>query len=77
MNEQLVVREKKALELVPMSRTKFRELLESGAIPSFHVGRARFIPFDGLKNWVTKSVTDQACSRPTKTSAAGLRSPRH
>jgi excisionase family DNA binding protein len=65
MDEQLVIREKRALELVPMSRTKFRELLESGEVPSFHVGRARLIPLDGLRKWVIESVANQSSADRT------------
>lgn len=51
-NEPLLYREQDALKVLGLGRTKLRQLLVSGEIPSFHVGRARLIPADGVRAWI-------------------------
>jgi excisionase family DNA binding protein len=67
MAEQpLAYRPKQALQVFPAGRTVLYELIRSGEIPSFKVGRARFITHADLVAWMERSVEEQ---RSNKTSA--------
>jgi len=44
VDQRIAYRPDEALEVLPVGRTLFYELLRSGAIPSFKIGKARFIP---------------------------------
>ena len=54
--EKLLLRESEARAVVGLGKTKFYELLASGAIPSFKVGRARVVPTSALRQWIADQL---------------------
>ncbi|HCA88562.1 MAG TPA: DNA-binding protein [Streptomyces sp.] len=42
-----------------LSRTKLYDLIRSGDLPSFTVGRARRIPTDGLSSYMRKRIEEE------------------
>jgi hypothetical protein len=56
MAEPLAYRPAEALQVFPIGRTALYELLKTGEIESFRVGRARFIPAGALsRTWTGSS----------------------
>ena len=60
--ERIAYRPAEALEKLPIGRTVFYELLRSGEIASFRVGRARFIPHEALIDFMHRSLDEQKAS---------------
>ena len=52
MSEQLAYTISQALERVPIGRSKFYELISSGAVRSIKIGDRRLIPADALAELV-------------------------
>jgi excisionase family DNA binding protein len=59
MVDRIASRPDEALEVFPAGRTLFYELLRSGEIPSFKIGKARFIPRQGLVDYVERATKEQ------------------
>ena len=56
MAERLSCRPAEVRELIGIGRTKLRELLATGEIESFSVGRARLVSRATLERWVSQST---------------------
>lgn len=56
MTERLSYRPAEVRKLIGIGRTKLRELLSSGEIESFSVGRARLVSRTAIERWVTQST---------------------
>ena len=56
--ERLLLRVETAAELCDMGRSKFWELVMSGAIGSIKIGRSRRIPATELKAWIERQQQD-------------------
>ena len=54
--QRIAYRPAEALRVFPIGRTLLNELLSSGKIKSFTVGRARFIPHDALVAFMNESL---------------------
>jgi excisionase family DNA binding protein len=68
-SEQILLKPKKAFELLDISRSTGYALIASGEIPSIRIGRAVRVPVEGLKNWIRRqtdkrnsSINDEAPS---------------
>jgi excisionase family DNA binding protein len=59
VDQRIAYRPDQALEVLPVGRTLFYELLRSGAVPSFKIGKARFIPRQGLVDYVERATREQ------------------
>jgi excisionase family DNA binding protein len=59
MVDRIAYRPDEALEVLPVGRTLFYELLRSGEIPSFKIGKARFIPRQSLVDYVERAIKEQ------------------
>jgi excisionase family DNA binding protein len=57
--ERIAYRPDEALEVLPVGRTALYELLRSGDVPSFKIGKSRFIPRQGLIEYVERSAKEQ------------------
>ena len=57
--EPLAYRPEQVLQAFPIGRTALYELLASGEIESFRVGRARFIPRQALLDFFERSIAEQ------------------
>ena len=53
---KLVYRVAEAMWVTGLNRNKVYELIRSGELPSYTVGSARYIPADGLREWVRKQT---------------------
>jgi hypothetical protein len=42
------------------SRSRVFELMASGELPSFRIGRSRFVPVDGLRAYIARQSQDAA-----------------
>jgi excisionase family DNA binding protein len=54
--EQMLLKPKRAFELLDISRSKGYALIASGELPSIRIGRAVRVPVDGLKDWVKRQT---------------------
>jgi excisionase family DNA binding protein len=59
MAEQLAYRPDQLLREFPIGRTLLYELLASGELPSFRIGRARFIPRQAVLEYMERSISEQ------------------
>ena len=59
MVERIAYRPDEALEMLPVGRTALYELLRSGDIPSFKIGKSRFIPRQGIVDYVERATKEQ------------------
>jgi excisionase family DNA binding protein len=59
MVERIAYRPDEALEVLPVGRTALYELLRKGAIPSFKIGKSRFIPRQGIVDYVERATKEQ------------------
>ncbi|MEU4235109.1 helix-turn-helix domain-containing protein [Nonomuraea sp. NPDC026600] len=59
MNEAIAYRPAQALTVFPIGRTLLFEMIKSGEIESFTVGRARFIPRASLVAFVERQLASQ------------------
>jgi excisionase family DNA binding protein len=57
--DPLAYRPAEALEVFPIGRTALYELLRSGEIESFRVGRARFIPRRSLVAYMERQLSEE------------------
>jgi excisionase family DNA binding protein len=57
--DPLTYRPAEALEVFPIGRTALYELLRSGEIESFRVGRARFIPRRSLVAYMERQLSEE------------------
>ena len=69
LSDRLAVRPDEACKLVSMSRARFYQLLQSGEIPSFTVGRMRLINVEALRQWM------DGRSPPSDATSTGRRRP--
>jgi excisionase family DNA binding protein len=53
---QILLKPKRAFELLDISRSTGYALIASGELPSVRIGRAVRIPVDGLKAWVKQRI---------------------
>jgi len=58
--EKLLLRPKKAFELLDIGRSTGYAMIASGELPSIRIGRAVRIPVDGLKDWVKRQAEKNA-----------------
>lgn len=56
--EQILLKPKRAFELLDISRSTGYALIASGELPSVRIGRAVRVPVDALREWV-KRQTEQ------------------
>jgi excisionase family DNA binding protein len=54
--EQILLKPKKAFELLDISRSTGYAMIASGALPSVRIGRAVRVPVDGLREWVKRQT---------------------
>ena len=54
--ERLLLREAEARAAIGLGKTKFYELLGSGAIESFKIGRVRVIPATSIERWIADQL---------------------
>jgi excisionase family DNA binding protein len=59
MAEPLAYRPAEALQVFPIGRTALYELLKTGEIESFRVGRARFIPRRSLVAYMDRQLSEE------------------
>jgi excisionase family DNA binding protein len=59
MAEQIAYRPEQLLEKFPLGRTKLYELIASGELPSFQIGRARFVSHQDLMDFIERALTEQ------------------
>ncbi len=55
--EQILLKPKKAFELLDISRSTGYAMIASGELPSIRIGRAVRVPVDALKQWVERQTT--------------------
>jgi excisionase family DNA binding protein len=58
--ERIAYRPAEALQVFPIGRSLLYELLRTGEIASFRVGRARFIPRQSLLDYMERQLTEAA-----------------
>jgi excisionase family DNA binding protein len=59
MVEVIAYRPAEALQVFPLGRSLLYELLRTGEIASFRVGRARFIPRQSLLEYMERQLTEE------------------
>jgi excisionase family DNA binding protein len=57
--EAIAYRPAEALEVFPIGRSALYELLRTGEVQSFRVGRARFIPRQSLLDFMERQLTEE------------------
>jgi excisionase family DNA binding protein len=62
MSEHLLLTVEAAAERIQIGRTRFYELMDSGAIESVHIGRSRRIPVEALTSYVNSLRTESAAA---------------
>jgi excisionase family DNA binding protein len=62
--EQLAYRPEQILQRFPIGRTALYELIASGELPSFKIGRARFVTRQDLLDFMDRSVAEQSTKTP-------------
>jgi excisionase family DNA binding protein len=61
--EQILLKPKRAFELLDISRSTGYAMIASGELPSVRIGRAVRVPVDALKQWVkqqTRETNDES-----------------
>lgn len=56
--EQILLRPKRAFELLAISRSTGYAMIASGELPSIRIGRAVRVPVDALKQWVERQTVN-------------------
>jgi excisionase family DNA binding protein len=56
--EQILLKPKKAFELLAISRSTGYALIASGKLPSVRIGRAVRVPVAALKQWVEQQTNN-------------------
>ncbi len=74
MDDTIAITPSEAARRVGISRTKLYELLASGEVPSFTLGRARRIPVDGLREFVKRAASAANADGSQETDRDRLRS---
>ena len=59
MEERFAVSVDEAAQLLGVGRSTLWQLVTSGEIPSFTIGKRRLIPLDALRRWIAER-TEQA-----------------
>jgi excisionase family DNA binding protein len=54
--EQILLKPKKAFELLDIGRSTGYALIASGELPSVRIGRAVRVPIEGLREWVKRQT---------------------
>lgn len=54
--EKLLLRPKKAFELLDIGRSTGYAMIASGELPSVRIGRAVRVPVDALKQWIERQT---------------------
>ena len=57
MSDPLLLRPTEAARLLGISRSKLYELLNSGEIPTLHIGRSVRIPLAALHSWIESRLS--------------------
>jgi excisionase family DNA binding protein len=57
--EAIAYRPSEALQVLPIGRSALYELLRTGEVESFRVGRARFIPRRSLLDFMERQLTEE------------------
>jgi excisionase family DNA binding protein len=57
-SEKILLKPKRAFELLDIGRSTGYAMIASGELPSVRIGRAVRVPVDGLREWV-KRQTDK------------------
>jgi excisionase family DNA binding protein len=57
--EAIAYRPAEALQVFPIGRSALYELLRTGEVASFRVGRARFIPRQSLLDFMERQLADE------------------
>ena len=57
--EAIAYRPSEALQVLPIGRSALYELLRTGEVESFRVGRARFIPRQSLLDFMARQLTEE------------------
>lgn len=55
-SQKLLLRPKKAFELLDIGRSTGYAMIASGELPSVRIGRAVRVPVDALKQWVERQT---------------------
>ena len=55
--EKLLLRPKKAFELLDIGRSTGYAMIASGELPSVRIGRAVRVPVDALKQWIERQTS--------------------
>ena len=55
-SEKLLLKPKKAFELLNIGRSTGYAMIASGELPSVRIGRAVRVPLDALKQWVERKT---------------------
>lgn len=58
--KKLLLTVREAAARLSLGRSKFLELLYSGAIPRVYIGRAVRVPAAALEEWVARQVAEEA-----------------
>lgn len=61
--EQILLKPKRAFELLDISRSTGYALIASGELPSVRIGRAVRVPVDALKEWVERQTNKEGEKR--------------
>lgn len=56
--EQILLRPKRAFELLDISRSTGYAMIASGELPCVRIGRAVRVPVEALKEWVKRNTTN-------------------
>ena len=67
--DKLAVRPTEAGEALGLSRTRIYQLVQSGEIPSFRIGRSVRIPTSALEHWLEKKTKEEDEARCRYSSA--------
>jgi len=59
-SEKILLRPKRAFELLDIGRSTGYALIASGKLPSVRIGRAVRVPVDGLREWVKRQPEKKA-----------------
>lgn len=57
--EQILLKPKRAFELLDISRSTGYALIASGELPSVRIGRAVRVPVMALKQWIERKTNNQ------------------
>jgi excisionase family DNA binding protein len=58
--EQILLKPKRAFELLDISRSTGYAMIASGELPSVRFGRAVHVPVEALKEWVKRNTNNSS-----------------